>query len=362
MTNHLLWKGQPFPAVAKLIPFILMLAVLTLIFPPVFAQEELKAGAQYTLNSYRIGPGDILTVHVYHQPDLSQQDILVRDDGQATFNMVGEMAVAGKNLDEITQALKVQLSEYFLNPMVTVTVSQTKPGVVYVAGAVKRPGMIQVQSSPAKTAMQTQADMSRMGLHLSNILANAGGVQMNADLSHVQITQGATQQVTQINLWQMLKAGKSDSDLLVQSGDSIYVPALPAGAMTSEEYQLVLRSSIGPGTFPVRVIGHVEKPGVYELSGTSPYLNSAIAMAGGWKISANKQLIAIRRFPAHDKATTLFVDPNQADTLLQPNDVIFISERGIYKAGRFFETVARILAPFTSIANTYLWASNLSGR
>lgn len=324
------------------------------------ADVNLKAGVEYTKGNYRVGPGDVLSLHVYHQPDLAQSEILVKDDGFASFNGVGEILVAGKTLDQVNQMLRTRIGELIIDPIVTVTVLQVRPGTIYLAGAVKRPGMLQLASAPTKGA-EANKSMPRVDLRLSNVLASSGGLALNADLSRIEIRQANSSEIIHVNLWKMLKEGDRSEDVLVQSGDSIYVPELAHTAINDQDYNLLLQSSIGPGTFPVRIIGEVETPGIYELSGNSPFLNSVIAQAGGYRPGANRQMLAIRRFSG-ESMDTLYVDPNQSDIVLRPNDVVFVSEKSIYSAGRFFETVAKVLSPFSSAASTvfnFAWASSM---
>lgn len=334
------------------------MAIICLLSPLSFS-ADLKAGIEYTKGSYRIGPGDVLGISVYHQDDLSQNDILVRDDGFASFKGVGEVAVGGKTVDQVNQLLKARISELVNEPIITITVSQLRSGSVYLAGAVKRPGMLQLASSSSELGNKASL---RMDLRLSNVLANAGGVNLNADLSKVEVRQANSSEVICVNLWKMLKEGDRNEDIMIQTGDSVYVPELTNVAMTEDDYDLLLRSTIGPKYFPVRIIGQVGTPGLYELTGDSPYLNSVIAQAGGYKDSANQKLIAIRRFEGAN-VDTLYVDPSKTDIMLKPNDVVYISDKGIYKAGRFFETVAKVLSPFSSLASTmfsFAWAAGMN--
>ncbi len=321
--------------------------------------QNLKGHVQWGDRAYRVGPGDILSISVYHQKEFDQSEILVRPDGYASFNGVGEVYVSGKSLEEIRRELVMAISELVIDPRVTLTISQTRPGAIYLAGAVKRPGMYQLNTQSSKNTPQT-TPISRTDLRLSNILANAGGVTMEADLSRVKVTRGDGSEVIKVNLWNMLKHGSNAEDVVLQSGDSVEIPTLQAMALSDEEYTLLLSSSIGPGTFPVRVIGEVDKPGVYELDGTSPLLNSAIAKAGGYKPGANKKVIAIRRFSGETNLSTLHVDPNKMDFTLRPNDVVYITEQKIYKSGRYFENVAKILSPFTNASSAVLGYALLS--
>lgn len=323
---------------------------------PAVQAETLQGAVKFTTQDtrYQIGPGDVLSFQVYHQPDLTQSNILVRSDGMATFNGVGELMVEGRTVSEVQSILSYELGQLIKEPIVSLTIDQTRPGTIYLAGAVKHPGMYQLSTGNQNSAIgpSSNGPINRIDLRLSNILANAGGVEMKADLRRIKITRkgSAGEESLEVNLLKMLREGDTSEDIMLRSGDSIYIPSLSHMAMTDDEYRTLLNSSIGPGTFPVRVLGELENPGVYHLSGDSPFLNSAISEAGGYKDSASKDVIAIRRFTSEEDFSTLYVNPKRSDIILRPNDIVVVGERRLVKTGKFFDHINRILSPFTNAA------------
>lgn len=341
--------------------------------------ENITGQLQFAEGTYRINVGDILSVNVYNQPDLSSGSILVRPDGNASFNGVGEIQVAGKTIREASMLLDSQVRELVREPRITLTVTESKPPSVYLAGAVMRPGMLQAGanipslSNSSNTASSTSGSngsassssggtstSNRMDFRLSNVLGAAGGVKLSADLANVTVTRDG-QLFKTVNLWKLIKEGNAEDDLLLQNGDSVYVPELPYQALDDETYRMLLSSTVGPNFFPIRIIGDVKNPGVYDLNSTSPYLNSALAKGGGFNYGANRKVVAIRRFTGENKFSTLHIDPNKHDFTLRPNDVIFVSEQKVYKAGRFGENAAKILSPFTSASSAIFGLAVLGG-
>lgn len=334
--------------------------VLSTGFMPFAAADALTGQLQFAEGTYRINVGDILSVNVYNQNDLSSTGILVRSDGNATFNGVGELHVAGKTVREATQLLESQVQELVREPRVSLTVSESKPPSVYLAGAVMRPGMLQNvagsntgSTTEGSTNNSSSGKASQIDFRLSSVLSAAGGVKLSADLANVMVSRNGEPFKT-VNLWPMLKQGDNDADLMLQNGDSVYIPELPEQALDDATYRLLLTSAIGPKTFPVRIIGEVKTPGVYELNGTSPFLNSVIAKGGGYNYGANRKVVALRRFTGEEKFSTLTIDPSRNDFMLRPNDVIYVSEMKSYKAGRFSENVSKILSPFTNVASAFV--------
>jgi protein involved in polysaccharide export with SLBB domain len=274
------------------------------------------------------------------------------------------MDVAEKSVSEVTYEIKERLKRYLVSPNVTVALVNSRPSTLYVHGAVKHPGMFQMATSANGPNLHVENNnpIVRTDMRLSNVLANAGGVQMNADLSNVQITRTGSRtsaeeepkkEVITVDLWRLLKEGAQDQDILLQPGDVVYIPETKALALNDGDFDVLLRSPMGPKDFPVRVIGDVRTPGIYYMDGTSPLLNSALAKAGGFDQQANRKAVAIRRFSDDQQTfTTFFIQPKQGDIYLRPNDVVYVAENKMYKSGRFFMQAANMLAPFQALAVT----------
>jgi protein involved in polysaccharide export with SLBB domain len=313
--------------------------------------------ATATSSPYLLGPGDILSMSVYNQEDLAQASIKVRADGYATFNLVGDIFVAGKSMEDLAKELELALSEFMVRPKVSVRLDANRPGTVYVAGAVFRPGMYQIVGDPALTRFQQTVIDTRYDFRLSTALANAGGVMANADIGHVQIRRADTGQVDLLDLWPMIRTGESKSDYFLQPGDGVFIPSLPNLALSDDDYHLLMRSIIAPRSVPIRVIGWVNKQGVVQIDGISPYVTTAISLAEGFQPTAMRNLVVIGRKVDDEHTTLIKVDPRKHDLLLRPNDVVYIPEQKIFKGGRHMANLAQYISPYlsgTSAVNTTL--------
>jgi protein involved in polysaccharide export with SLBB domain len=339
----------------------------------VFAQDmspKLRASLNMSQSVYRIAPGDTLSVNVYNQSDLTAGSILVRPDGYASFNGIGEVAVAGKTIREVTAMLEQNMKDLVRQPIVSLTVTESHAPTIGLAGAVMHPGVLQpglfaVNSSAATSNDSSSSSsgggssssgsttMAKMDYRLSTVLSAAGGVQLSADLSNVQVVREG-QPTQNVDLWKLIRNGDMSQDLMLQNGDTVFVPTLAENVLDDASYQMLLRSGIGPKTFPVRVLGYVQRPGIYDLNGTSPYLDTALVKASGFNVGANRKQIALRRFTGETKFSTIAIDPNKTDFMLRPNDVVYVAELRSYKAGHFMDNVSKILSPFTSVSSTIL--------
>jgi polysaccharide export outer membrane protein len=93
---------------------------------------------------YRIGTGDVLGVRVWNQEAMSLAHARVRDDGRVSIPFLQDVEVAGTTPAELSKRLQAQLKSYVVNPVVTVTVEESRPSRVSVLGEVTRPGIYEL--------------------------------------------------------------------------------------------------------------------------------------------------------------------------------------------------------------------------
>jgi polysaccharide export outer membrane protein len=99
-----------------------------------------------TADAYVIGAGDLLSVRVYNQENLSTH-ARVRSDGKIAMPLIGEVEVRGKSPAVVSRELEGKLKELMVSPTVTITVEETQPTSVTVLGQVVHPGIYTVDST-----------------------------------------------------------------------------------------------------------------------------------------------------------------------------------------------------------------------
>jgi protein involved in polysaccharide export with SLBB domain len=88
---------------------------------------------------YRIGSGDLLSITVFGEKDLSLDKIRVGTNGTISFPLLGEVSVRSLSVRELEDALITQLKDgYLKKPVVTVSVIEYR--LFYINGEVKKPG------------------------------------------------------------------------------------------------------------------------------------------------------------------------------------------------------------------------------
>jgi polysaccharide export outer membrane protein len=160
-------------------------------------------------DSYVLQPGDVLTVSVWKEPDLST-DLLVRPDGGITMPLVGEVAAAGHSVEDVRTAIDQRLRPFLAKPVVTVSVKQTLGNQIFVIGKVNHPGPFPL----ARPVDVMQA------------LSLAGGVTPFAAVNDIRILRrDGTRQITMLFHYRDIEHGRNmQQNILLQGGDTVVVP------------------------------------------------------------------------------------------------------------------------------------------
>ena len=95
--------------------------------------------AQTQSSSYIIGPNDLLTIHVWREPDLTQ-DVSVLPDGRITYPLIGEVMAQGRTVLELKMAITEKIKNFVTAPEVTVIVRESRSRIIHTIGNVNSPG------------------------------------------------------------------------------------------------------------------------------------------------------------------------------------------------------------------------------
>ncbi len=302
---------------------------------------------------YLISPGDTLSFSVYDEPDLTQNSITVRPDGYATFEPIGEVNVASLDIDTLTKIIEKKMEYYVRNPHVSINIKSFNPVSVYIHGAVQKPGLYQQAINTQQAATDSKNPLARTNMNITNIIANAGGITYDADLANVEITNRVKNRKFKVDLWKLVYEGDTTQDVTLCSEDVIFIPRLKTVPPADDNFKTLVKSSIYPDTFLVRIIGEVNIPGIYDINTKSPYLDSAIAIAKGYKPDANKKHILVYRKTLNNNVSRIIVNTKEVNFVLRPNDMIFVKSSLAGKVVHAAEKLTKIITPSNMAASTY---------
>ena len=163
---------------------------------------------------YMIGPLDQLTVFVWRNPELGAK-VQVRPDGRITTPLITDMSAVGKTPTMLARDIKVQLSQYINDPIVSVMVNEfagTTSQQVRIVGATEKPASI-----PYRANMTVLDAMIAVG----GLSQYAAGNKAKL-IRHNKKT--GSQQEYALRLGDLLKRGESKANVLLQPGDVIIIP------------------------------------------------------------------------------------------------------------------------------------------
>jgi polysaccharide export outer membrane protein len=278
--------------------------------PDIVKNQALTTEKRDTSSGYILGPGDQISVHVVNFEEINDKPIAIDLNGCIHLPMVGKIPVSGLTVEQVGSEISKRLEVYVKQPDVSVSVTEFRSQPVSVIGAVRTPGVQQVQGE--KTLLE--------------MLSLAGGIDSTTAGSTLKITRrlewgpiplpsainDPTNQfsVAQVSVKSLLEAKNPQENILVKPYDVISVPRGET----------------------VYVIGEVQKPGGFILNdGEQMTVLQALSMAGGaGRLSQPQHARILRRIAGEPSRTEIPVDLNKIldgktqDVGMQAEDILFV--------------------------------------
>jgi polysaccharide export outer membrane protein len=282
------------------------------------------------IKTYLLGPGDVVDVRVFGQPELSST-AQVDGDGNLSALPFLETPIRAKcrTDKDVQKDIQLAYSKFINNPQVSVRIAERnsrQPATVF--GAVRQ---------------ATRVEMKRK-VRLNELMAVSGGFTERAagtiQILHTEPlmcpepgeeAEAAPIDGTKIPLQIVriadLRTGKPEANPVIRPGD----------------YVLVTEAE------PVYITGAVVSPGGLFLRDQLT-LSRALAMVGGVRKEAKlNDVVIYRQVPGSVKQETIHVDvaaikKNQKDDfILQPYDIIEVNEAGMFSSSRIGQTLVGAL-------------------
>jgi polysaccharide export outer membrane protein len=178
------------------------------------AGERASAPAQTPppLGDYLIGPGDMININVWRNPEVSQS-LPVRPDGKITTPLVEDLQAAGKTSTELARDIEKALEKYIQQPVVTVIVTSFV-------------GPYAEQIRVIGQAARPQALAYRQGMSLMDVLIAVGGITDFAAGNKARIVRNVDGRQVQlaVRLQDLLRDGDISANVAMRPGDVLVIP------------------------------------------------------------------------------------------------------------------------------------------
>ncbi len=255
---------------------------------------------------YRVGPGDVLEIEVYDDPELSGL-VTVQHGGEISFPLLGDVGVNGLTAREVRETLtRLLAKDYLVDPQVAVRVKEHRSQWITLVGEVVRPGKYFLQGSKTLLELLTEAGGFTSQASGEVVVSRPDPPETpdggeNGDDEPVRIFLSPDQPPAQ---------QKSALSLPLRNGDII--------TATSTQFFYVSGEVKNPGSYPIT-------PGLTVLK--------AVSVAGGLTKFGSKGKVEILRQGSQSETERIKVDlgdiegGKKPDVPLEAEDIIKVGKR-----------------------------------
>jgi len=292
--------------------------------PPAVPASDLRS-------TYILGPDDLISVHVLDAEEISDKPTRIDLNGDIRMPMMPRMRAAGLTTEGLEAQIAGRLKEWIKQPDVTVSVVEFHSQPVSVLGAVKTPGVVQLQGR------KTFAEVLALAGGLADDAGPVAKIARRLEWGPIPLPNAANDSsgqysVAEASLRRILDAESPAEDIVIYPQDVISVP----------------RAKM------VYVLGQVPKAGAFILGGRDGLsVLQALALAGGTDRGASpKRARILRAAPAGGSLIEFPVDLTKvmtsqaADVTLQPEDILYVPASG---GKKFFARAAEVAAQASTL-------------
>jgi polysaccharide biosynthesis/export protein len=176
-------------------------------FPPAPARGGLISGGEYL-----VGPGDMLNIVVWRNPEVSIT-VPVRPDGKFTTPLVEDIEAIGKTPTQLARDVERALSKYIQDPIVSVMVTGFS-------------GPFDQQVRVIGQATKPQALPYRQNMTLLDVMIAVGGITDFANGNAATLVRNVGGKTLQylVRLEDLVKSGDVTANIEMRPGDVLIVP------------------------------------------------------------------------------------------------------------------------------------------
>jgi protein involved in polysaccharide export with SLBB domain len=262
-----------------------------------------------------LGPGDLLNLGLYGQPELARAEVSVGPDGRINYLEAVDVMADGLTVDELRSKLDEELGKYRRTPRALVTPVAFRSKRYYMLGKVMTKG-VYVLDRPI-----TVLEAIARAHGLENGLVDRNVIDL-ADYKRSFLARGGKRYP--LNFEKLFQQGDLSQNIAIEPGDYVFF----ASSDVKEIY----------------VVGEVRLPGsaIYNQDMT---VIAAIAARGGYTDRAYKARVLVVRGSLNNPElfvvdTHAILDAKAVNFKLEPGDIVYVNSRPFIKVEEYLDLAA----------------------
>lgn len=269
-------------------------------------------------STYVLGPGDQLLIRIQEMAEeIGDKPYQLDMRGRMNLPLIGRITAAGRTVEQLENDIAAQLGKFVKNPQVSISVFEMRSQPISVLGAVKKPGVHQLQGSKTLLEVLSLAEGLREDAGYSiRITRQRDWGKIPLDEAHED--ESGKFFVAEVGVKEILEGRAPQKNIAIMPNDVITVP--------KGELIYVLGAVKKSGGF---VLGEKEKLTVLQ----------AVSMAEGMEAFAQSNSVRIlRKSPDPQRRNEILVnlkavlEGKSIDVALQSEDILYIPTSATKKA------------------------------
>ena len=252
---------------------------------------------------FTLGPGDVLNIALFGQPDADQKEVPIAPDGRISFLQTTDVMAAGLTIDELRAKLDQELAKFYRAPRTIVSPASIRSKKYYVLGKVTNRGVYALDRPTSIIEAVARAHGIETGLLDENNLTEL------ADLQRSFVMRNGKR--VEVNLEKLFNEGDLSQNVLLEPEDFLF---FASGAMRE-----------------VFILGEVRTPGPMPWTSGATVVK-AIANRGGFNDRAYKSKVVVIRGSLNSPQTFIVnvwgtFEGKHLDFQLEPKDIVYVHYR-----------------------------------
>jgi len=242
---------------------------------------------------YRIGPLDVLEITSHVGDKAETATLTVNNQGRISYSFIDNLDVRDMTPNQLAEVLIQKLSAFIKKPRIDVVVKEFTS-----KGAIALGEIAGLRSSTSGRSNNGRITLTGKTT-LVDLIALSGGYTLDADIKQTKLVREGKSYI--INLYDILEKGDANQNVIIDDGDVVDIPLMPA--VHERLY----------------IMGEVNSPGIYSVKNAVDLLGAIVLAGNVTSLAKETNTIIVRGYSSPENAPLVMMADVKA--LLRNADV-----------------------------------------